>query len=91
MHQFLFEVGKNAIETYVMIKIALSDVVLCRSKNLKWSNILKNGWKSAENYPHFRTPSASRNNNITKICEQIRNDHRFTFRRPGGKQNFSLG
>lgn len=68
MHQFLFEVGKNATETYTILKTALSDVVICRSKNFKRSNLLKDGLKSAENYPRSRTPSASRNNNVTKIC-----------------------
>jgi len=64
---------------------------LSRSNKFKWSNFLKDGWKSAENYSRSRTSLASGNNNVTKICEQVRNDRRFTFRRPGGKQNFSLG
>lgn len=91
MHQFLFEVGKNATETYAMIKPALRNVALCRSNKFKWSNLLKDGWKSSENYSRSRTPLASGNNNVTKICEQVRNYCRFTFRRPGEKQNFSLG
>jgi len=62
--KFCLKLGKNATETYTMIKTAFRDDSLSRSKTFEWLKRFKNGRKSTENDPRSRRQLTSRNDDV---------------------------
>lgn len=70
--KFCFKLGgKNATETYEMIKTALGDNSLSRSVIFEWCKSFKDGRQSTENDPRSGRPSTSRNN-VGSCCNNFR-------------------
>ncbi|VVC45005.1 Hypothetical protein CINCED_3A014263 [Cinara cedri] len=67
--KFCLKLGKNATETYTIIKIAFGDDYLSRS----------DGRQSIKDDPRSGRPSTSRNDDVVaNIYEKVRNDRRLS-------------
>ncbi|KAL4131595.1 hypothetical protein QTP88_008888 [Uroleucon formosanum] len=90
--KFCLKLGKNATETYEMIKTAFGDDSLSRSKIFEWFKRFKNGRETTEDDPRSGRPSTSRNDDVvSKICEKVRNDRRLTVRELADEAGISIG
>jgi len=77
--KFCFLLGKTPTESLEMLQEAFKEQALSRARVFEWFSRFKKGDLSIENQPHSGRPSSSRNDeNITKICEKLNEDRRYT-------------
>jgi len=73
--KFCFKIGKNASETFELIKLAFGDVSLSRCVIFDWFKRFKEGRISIEDDHRSGRPSTSKTNqSIALVREKIRND-----------------
>jgi len=90
--KFCLKLGKNATETYTMIKTAFGDDSLSRSVIFEWFKRFKDGRQSTKDDPRSGRPSTSRNDDVVaNIYEKVRNDHRLTVRELANEAGISIG
>lgn len=90
--KFCLKLGKNATETYTMIKTAFGNDYLSRSVIFEWFKRFKDGRQSTEDDPRSGRPSTSRNDDVVaNIYEKVRNDRRLTVRELANEAGISIG
>jgi HTH domain in Mos1 transposase len=73
--KFCFKIGKNATETFELIKLAFEDVSLSRCVTIDWFKCFKEGRISIEDDHRPGRPFAPKTNDtITLVRNKIRND-----------------
>ncbi|VVC35518.1 Hypothetical protein CINCED_3A017225 [Cinara cedri] len=89
--KFCLKLGKNATETYTMIKTAFGDDSLSCSVTFEWFKRFKDGQQSI-NDPRSGRPSTSRNDYVVaNIYKKVRNDRRLTVRELANEAGISIG
>ncbi|XP_027849961.2 protein GVQW3-like [Aphis gossypii] len=89
--KFCLKLGKNASETYTMIKTAFGDDSLSRSVTFEWFIRFKDSRQSIKDDPRSGRPSTSRNDDVANIYEKVRNDRRLTVRELANEAGISIG
>lgn len=90
--KFCFKIGKNASETFELIKLAFGDVSLSRCVIFDWFKRFKEGRISIEDDHRSGRPSTSKTNqSIALVREKIRNDRRLTVREVANELGISIG
>lgn len=90
--KFCFKIGKNATETFELIKLAFGDVSLSRCVIFDWFKRFKEGRISIEDDHRPGRPSASKTNDtITLVRNKIRYDRRLTVREVANEVGISIG
>lgn len=79
--KFLVKLGKSATETYTLLKEVYGDECLSRSQVFEWYKKFKEGREDIEDDPRPGRPRTSKtDDNIEKVCEIVRKDHRLSIR-----------
>ena len=90
--KFCFKIGKNATETFELIKWAFGDVSLSRCVTFDWFKRFKEGRISIEGDHRLGRPLSSKTNDtITLVRNKIRNDRRLTVREVANEVGISIG
>ncbi|KAE9524215.1 hypothetical protein AGLY_015254 [Aphis glycines] len=90
--KFCLKLGKNASETYTMIKTAFGDDSLSRSVTFEWLKHFEDSRQSIKDDPRSGRPSTSRNDDVVaNIYEKLRNDRRLTVRELANEAGISIG
>jgi hypothetical protein len=77
--KFCFKLGKSAAETHQMIKQAFDDDALGQTQTYDWFNWFKNGRTLVDDDERSgRASTSTTPENVAKVCEVIREDHRRT-------------
>ena len=79
--KFCVKIGKYVTKTFEMLKIAFGEEAMCRTRTYVWWKHFKEGRTSVDDDPRSGWPSTSKtDNNVAKVCEVIRSNHRLTVR-----------
>jgi len=90
--KFCFKIGKNATETFELIKLAFGDVSFSRCVTFDWFKRFKEGRISIEDDHRPGRPSTSiTNGTITLVRNKIRNNQRLTVREVANEVGISIG
>ncbi|KAE9523287.1 hypothetical protein AGLY_016235, partial [Aphis glycines] len=90
--KFCFKIGKNATETFKLIKLAFRDVSLSHCVTFDWFKRFKEGRISNEDDHRPGRPSLSKTNDtIDLVRNKIRNDRRLTVREVANEVGISIG
>ncbi|XP_026811241.1 protein GVQW3-like [Rhopalosiphum maidis] len=90
--KFCFKIGKNATETFELIKLAFGDVSLSRCVTFDWFKRFKKGRISIEDDHRPGRPSSSKTNDtIDLVRNKIRNDRRLTVREVANEVGILIG
>ena len=77
--KFCFLLGKTPTESLEMLQEPFKEQALSRAQVFEWFSHFKKRDLSIEDQPRSGHPSSSRNDeNITKICEKLNEDRRYT-------------
>ncbi|XP_025421236.1 protein GVQW3-like [Sipha flava] len=90
--KFCFKIGKNATETFELIKLAFGNVALSRGVTFDWFKRFKDGRISIEDDHRPGRPLTSKTNDtIILVREKIRSDRRLTVREVANEVGISIG
>ncbi|KAL4113550.1 hypothetical protein QTP88_017159 [Uroleucon formosanum] len=90
--KFYFKIGKNATETFELIKLAFGDLVLSRCVTFDWFKRFKEGRIFIEDDHRPGRPSTSKTNDtITLVRDKIISDRRLTVREVTNEVGISIG
>ncbi|KAL4148085.1 hypothetical protein QTP88_002389 [Uroleucon formosanum] len=90
--KFCLKIGKNATETFELIKLAFGDLALSRCVTFDWFKCFKEGRISIEDNHRPGHPSTSKTNDtITLIRDKIISDRRLTAREVANEVGISIG
>ena len=90
--KFCLKLGKNATETYTIIKTGFVDNSLSRSVTFEWFKRFKDGRQSTKDDPRPGRQSTSRNDDIVaNIYKKVRNNRRLTVRKLANEARTSIG
>ncbi|XP_015367479.1 PREDICTED: putative uncharacterized protein FLJ37770, partial [Diuraphis noxia] len=90
--KFCFKIGKNATESFELIKLAFGDIALSRCVTFDWFKRFKEGRISIEDDHRPGRPSTSKTNDIISLVrDKIRSDRKLTVREVANEVGISIG
>jgi len=82
--RFCFKLGHSATETFQKLQQAYGDSVLSRTQVFRWFKAFSEGREAIEDEPRSERPSTAKTDeNVIKVRDLVRSDHRLTVRMIG--------